>query len=132
MILRVTREYNTTCIGGHMDVDGAAFGVTLERHWEDNHHGVSAIPAGIYAVGITYSQKFDRPMLEILNVPDRAGIRIHNANYYQQLLGCIAVARRRLDPEHIYGGLADVLQKMVEQAGGAEIEIVNAWEAAKK
>jgi hypothetical protein len=30
-------------------------------------------------------------MYEVLSVPNRAGIRIHSANYYLQLLGCIAI-----------------------------------------
>ncbi len=127
MQIRVVREYNSPCTGGHMDIDGSTFGITLERPWLDNQNTISCIPPGKYQVAITMSTKFGRPMMEILNVPGRSGIRIHNANRSEEVEGCIAVARCRQNPDYISGGLAEILFKMVEQAGGAEIEIVNAW-----
>ena len=63
---------------------------TLERGWLNNKPSVSCIPAGIYEVVKTYSNRFDRMLYLVKNVPKRAGIRLHSANYSKQLNGCIA------------------------------------------
>lgn len=125
MILTVTRESLNPCFGT-VTLDGKPFGFTLERPWLENHNGVSAIPAGTYGVAITPSKRFQRDMLEILHVPGRAGIRIHNANYPGQLEGCIAVASHRVSEGHIYGGLAGELQKQVKAAldNGEAVQIL--------
>ena len=52
-----------------------------------------SIPAGEYPLIFSYSRRFQRMMPEIL-VPKRTGIRIHSANYPNQLEGCIAVGNR--------------------------------------
>ncbi len=48
------------------------------------------IPAGTYSVEFTFSPHFHR-IMPLLNVPGREGIRIHWANYPNELEGCIAV-----------------------------------------
>jgi hypothetical protein len=57
---------------------------------------LKAIPAGTYKLDITYSPKFKRNMPEILNVPDRTGIRIHTGNIPTDSDGCILVGDREL------------------------------------
>jgi hypothetical protein len=63
---------------------------TLELPWMNNENGKSCIPAGIYP-----AEKFESPThgwcFLLKNVPDRKMIEIHVANYFRQLLGCIAV-----------------------------------------
>jgi len=70
---------------------------TLELSWQNNASNISCIPKGNYLCKYTQSarmtQAAGKPVFtyEILNVPFRAGIRIHSANYFNQLLGCISL-----------------------------------------
>jgi hypothetical protein len=70
---------------------------TLELPWKDNHAETSCIPAGTYNCSFTKSAKFtareghDVFTYELENVPGRGGIRIHSANFFSDLLGCIAL-----------------------------------------
>ncbi len=69
---------------------------TLELPWKDNIPHVSCIPVGEYKVVPRTSPKYG-DHLHILDVPGRSLILIHQANYVDQLLGCIAVGRSRAD-----------------------------------
>lgn len=55
----------------------------------------TCIPPGKYTCRWTFSPKFMRYTYEVLNVPNRSGIRIHSANTASgknpDLLGCIAL-----------------------------------------
>lgn len=64
---------------------------SLEPAWKDNEKGISAVPKGEYIIRFEYSPKFDRYLWELKGVPGRSEIKIHVANYYRQLEGCIAV-----------------------------------------
>lgn len=66
---------------------------TLELGWNNNMRNISCIPKGTYKVKRTFSPKFMKYTYEILNVPNRSGIRIHSVNFYWQLLGCIALGK---------------------------------------
>lgn len=116
MVITVDREAITPCCRGVMSVDGKWFGYTMERPWLLNKNRISAIPQGEYKVAITDSPKFGRPTLEILGVPDRSGIRIHPANTFTELEGCIAVALHRVAMDRIQGSICDRLQRMAKEA----------------
>jgi hypothetical protein len=63
---------------------------------EDTKHdikipGQTRIPAGTYEIKLTYSPKFGKDMLEILNVPNFSGIRIHTGNVNEDTEGCLLV-----------------------------------------
>ena len=47
------------------------------------------IPEGEYPIDWTWSPKFKKPLPEILNVPDRSGIRIHRGTLPEHSKGCI-------------------------------------------
>lgn len=64
---------------------------TMELPDKGNKQKVSCFPKGTYTCKYTYSNHFKKFTYEVLNVPGRAGIRIHSANYASQLLGCIAL-----------------------------------------
>lgn len=64
---------------------------SLERPWKDNAKNISCIPKGVYQVTITYSPAFKCDMWLVNDVVNRSGIRIHSANYFHQLEGCIAL-----------------------------------------
>lgn len=76
---------------------------TLELGWLNNQNNISCIPKGAYSCVWTRSNRLsalagkDIFTYEILNVTGRAGIRIHSANYYYQLKGCIALGSATKD-----------------------------------
>lgn len=51
--------------------------------------GKTAIPLGTYRLAVSPSPKFGRNLIEVLNVPGFAGIRIHRGNTAEDSAGCI-------------------------------------------
>lgn len=70
---------------------------TLELGWKQNINSISCIPAGRYLCQWSYSPHLNKFTYEITNVPGRSGIRIHSANYFYQLLGCVALGDAHKD-----------------------------------
>ncbi len=70
---------------------------SLELPWKNNQNNISCIPTGTYTCIWTRSNRLstlaghDVFTYELSGVPGRLGIRIHSANYFFQLLGCIAL-----------------------------------------
>jgi hypothetical protein len=89
LILKRCPEY-LGATPGHLFYEGEYFKSTLELPWRGNAQDISCIPPGLYEIAFTHSPKFKRVTLEILNVPNREGIRCHPANHVRELLGCIA------------------------------------------
>lgn len=56
--------------------------------------GKTAIPAGRYRLRFSYSPKFRRVTLEVMEVPRFSGVRIHAGNTANDTNGCILVGRR--------------------------------------
>jgi len=69
----------------------------IERGERHNQRNVSNIPEGIYPLRFTWSPKFKRFVWLIDEVPNRSGIRIHPANFWTQLNGCVAPGIRLKD-----------------------------------
>ena len=91
------RDYKgTDCTLGKLSFNNEVVEI-LELPWRDNIQMKSCIPDGTYKVKKTYSPRFKKNMWEVMNVPDRAGIRIHCANTVQQLNGCLAPGLKRYD-----------------------------------
>jgi heme-degrading monooxygenase HmoA len=77
---------------GDLFIDDQYFGLTLEDTIRDKKiAGVTAIPYGVYEVIINFSNRFQRPMPLLLNVPGFLGIRIHAGNTDKDTEGCILV-----------------------------------------
>ncbi len=70
---------------------------TLELPWQNNLKNISSIPKGTYKVRWTFSSRFLRYTYEVQDVPGRTGIRIHPANYFFQLNGCVALGDKLVD-----------------------------------
>lgn len=116
MRIEVFREALKPCAFGTMVVDGLFYGYTLERPWLDNRPRVSCIPEGTYKIATVFSPRFQKLMIGVKGVQGREGILIHNANFWHELAGCLAVAKRRHNEEHISQGLAHKLLPKVEAA----------------
>ena len=56
--------------------------------------GETAIPTGRYPIKFTYSDRFQRTLPLLLNVPGFAGIRIHPGNTAEDTEGCILPGMR--------------------------------------
>lgn len=64
---------------------------TIELEWQNNERNVSCIPSGFYNLKFEWSPRFNQNLWELKGVPGRSEAKIHVANYYTQLQGCIAV-----------------------------------------
>lgn len=64
---------------------------TLELGWKNNERRISCVPSGFYNLEFEYSPKFDRNLWELKGVPNRSEAKIHVANFFRQIEGCIAV-----------------------------------------
>jgi len=86
---------------------------TLELPWKDNVNNASCIPIGSYICRYTQSARLSRVTgkaiftYEVLNVANRLGIRIHSANYFSQLSGCVALGDTHKDIN--FDGQLDVI-----------------------
>ena len=90
-----------------------------------NHLHPKAIPAGRYAVAVTWSPKFKRWLPLLLKVPYRSGIRIHAGNDPEDSSGCILLGRALL-PGHVYNSrstLEKLMQRLKERPEGEAIHI---------
>jgi hypothetical protein len=69
---------------GKLFVNGEQFCDTLENTKK-------MIPTGTYKIALIWSNKFQRELPELLNVPKRAAIMIHRGNSVKDTRGCILV-----------------------------------------
>lgn len=56
--------------------------------------GHSAIPAGTYELRMTFSNRFQKTMPQLMNVPGFEGIRIHTGNFASDTEGCVLLGTR--------------------------------------
>lgn len=54
---------------------------------------LTAIPTGRYEVAVNFSNRFQRMMPIIINVPGYCGVRIHWGNYAKDTDGCILLGK---------------------------------------
>lgn len=120
---------------GTMTVDGEFACFTLEdevrevpgkpvAYWKVP--GQTAIPAGRYRVAMTFSNRFQRVMIQLLNVPGFSGVRVHSGATELDTDGCVLVgdqyAGGRLSGGKVRGVLA-WLEERVEEALEAREEV---------
>lgn len=88
----IRKEFTEMSTIGDLLIDGKFFCYTLEDMYRDKKiKGVTAIPYGTYEVIINFSNRFQKPMPLLLNVPNFEGIRIHSLNTSDQTEGCIGI-----------------------------------------
>lgn len=57
--------------------------------------GITAISTGRYEIAVTFSNRFQKFLPLLLNVPDFQGVRIHPGNRPEDTEGCILVGQIR-------------------------------------
>lgn len=103
MILELRRdEFPASHNWGVFFVDGRLLGQTLEdedRFLETGErekvHGKTAIPRGRYKVTVTFSNRFQKLMPLVHDVPGFDGVRIHGGNSEANTEGCPLLGQRR-------------------------------------
>ena len=91
-LIRKTFTDNSTI--GELAVNGVFECFTLEDKVRPvKIKGETAIPAGTYEVAVTFSNKFQKFLPLLMNVPNFDGIRIHTGNTPADTLGCILVGQ---------------------------------------
>lgn len=92
-MLTLTRTMTTSLATfGELRLGHELIAVTLE---DPPGEGKGPIPSGTYRVVLTYSDRFQALLPELLAVPGRTGIRIHAGNTKADTTGCILVGRYR-------------------------------------
>lgn len=86
----IRRSGNTKQTMGYLFTDGFDCD-TLELGDLNNQNDISCIPCGEYICKWTLSNRLGIYTYQVIDVPFRTGIRIHSANRYDQLRGCIAL-----------------------------------------
>ena len=88
---------------GELSIDGKFECYTLEDCVRNEKiQNITAIPYGMYEVAVTFSNRFQKPMPQLLNVPGFQGIRIHSGNKAEDTEGCILVGQSKT-PDFIGG-----------------------------
>ena len=103
MELKVIRKiFTNKSTIGELHINGKFFCYTLEdkdRYVEQGgkkEFGITAIPRGTYNVVLSFSNRFQKYLPEILNVPQFAGIRMHTGNKPEDTEGCILVGKIKM------------------------------------
>jgi len=100
MKLEVVRfQCGADCTIGQLLVDGEHECWTLEDIVRPTGapkvYGKTAIPYGTYPLDITFSNRFQRDLPLVRNVPGFEGIRIHSGNTAENTEGCLLVGTGR-------------------------------------
>jgi len=112
---------------GQLFVDGQYFCDTLEDvPRKVKVQNETCIPAGDYQVIIDFSNRFQRDMPHVLDVPGFDGIRIHSGNTDKDTDGCILVGQNKIKGEVInsrdtFNKLFPLMQNAIKE--GEEISI---------
>lgn len=102
--------HNATSTEGNLYINGKWFCNTIEdvvrvpfgKPWDHKVkvYGKTAIPYGTYPVLVTWSNRFQRQLTGVFNVPSFEGIRIHNGTSELSSAGCIIVSYKDDDKNH--------------------------------
>ena len=108
---------------GKLFIDGEYFCYTLEDAVRDKKiAGVTAIPAGTYRCIVNMSNRFQKLMPLLLEVPGFEGVRIHSGNKAADTAGCILVGYEWQGDRIYKSGLA--FYDLMKRLGGKPFELI--------
>ena len=89
----------------------------------------TAIPRGKYDVIIDWSNRFQKEMLHVLNVPGFVGIRIHAGNTAKDTEGCVLLGNGRakgylLDSRSAVAKVFALVEEALDKNEPVELEVV--------
>lgn len=94
----------------------------LENGVTEKVYGRTAIPRGKYRLTTSFSNRFQRVLPLVLDVPGFTGIRVHGLNRAEESHGCVGVGKVRTST-----GIAqckDTVQRIIDQIdAGVEMGI---------
>lgn len=87
--------------------------------------GLTAIPPGTYQIKDTYSPKYKRNVLQLMDVPGFQGIRIHSGNSADDTEGCLVLGQKRTPTGVAYSNaaLVEFNKKVREQLKSGPVSI---------
>ena len=94
----IRKEFTDKSTIGELHINDVFECYTLEDRYRPDGTKVpheTCIPMGTYPVVIDFSNRFQRKMPHILNVPKFDGIRIHSGNKADDTEGCILVGQTK-------------------------------------
>ena len=99
MELQIKRtDFSEESTIGELSVNGVFECYTLEDKVRPvKIAGKTAIPSGRYEVIMNFSQRFQKQLPLLLNVPNYEGVRIHSGNTAANTEGCILVGETKTD-----------------------------------
>lgn len=133
-VVRLAHAENFT--PGKMYLDNVKFCETCEdedRHLESSLEAISerkvygrtAIPRGRYRLVVSFSNRFQKLLPEVLDVPGFTGIRIHGGNRAEHSIGCILVGKVRTSTG--IAQCADSVQRIIDQIDDAADLGIESW-----
>lgn len=134
MMLTTARYFYTPkSTVGQMLVDDEHFCWTLEDARQPDGvkiDGETCIPAGVYTVIVDWSNRFQRMMPHILDVPNFDGIRIHSGNSPVDTSGCILVGYARStdvvwDSKHAFNDLFAKISAALDTSDKVYINVMD-------
>ena len=108
-------DHSTT---GLLFIDGIVNPIchTLEpsKTFINDEGKVGLIPPGTYPLKMLWSNRFQRLLPHITDVPNRSDLMIHNGNTWQDTEGCVLVGTTLENPDFI-GHSKDALENILKQ-----------------
>ena len=89
----------------------------------------TAIPTGSYVLIISYSKKFKRDLIAVIDVPAYSGIRIHSGNTAKDTEGCILVGKNKevgkvINSRYYYENLHLMVKDALERGEKVTLDII--------
>jgi hypothetical protein len=91
--------------------------------------GQTAIPSGRYEVILSFSNRFQKILPEILNVPNFTGIRLHGGNTNVDTDGCLLVAYNIINNDMIQGSASSAIVELLQNYSSEKnyIEVLDSY-----